>query len=352
MLDGVGKVVYVGMSGGVDSSVAASRLLARGFQVVGVFIKVWQPNFLECNWEEERLDAMRVAAHLGIPFKTFDAVEAYRKEVGEYFINEYTAGRTPNPDVMCNQHVKFGAFLDFALANGADFVATGHYAQNIYENGLYKLYRGIDKNKDQSYFLWTLTQKQLSKILLPIGDTTKENIRHEASKLQLSTATKKDSQGVCFLGHIDIRDFLSHFTDLHQGTVLDTKGNKIGLHQGALIYTLGQRHGFTLTNANTKREVLYVVDRDIKNNTITVSAERPYLEASEKITLNDVVLSTTNFENVTAQFRYRQDPFSVTIQTQDNTTVVIPLSTTDTPAVGQSCVLYKENWCIGGGIIT
>ena len=168
-----GKKVFVGMSGGVDSSVAALRLQKAGYDVTGVFIKVWQPDFLTCNWEQERLDAMRVAAHLGIPFLTCDAVDAYRDEVGKYFIDEYIAGRTPNPDVMCNQHVKFGAFLTFAMDHGADYIATGHYAQVREENGKYQLLRGNDTSKDQSYFLWTLTQEQLAKTLLPVGSSTK-----------------------------------------------------------------------------------------------------------------------------------------------------------------------------------
>jgi len=168
------ETVFVGLSGGVDSSVAALRLIEKGYRVVGVFIKTWQPDFIICNWEKERLDAMRVAASLDIPFLTFNATEAYKNDVADYMIAEYVRGRTPNPDVMCNKQVKFGAFLDFALKEGADKVATGHYARVEKEGGRHILKRGIDKTKDQSYFLWTLTEKQLAKILFPVGDTAKE----------------------------------------------------------------------------------------------------------------------------------------------------------------------------------
>ena len=182
--------VFVGLSGGVDSSVAAARLIDQGYNVVGVFIKVWHPDWMVCNWEQERLDAMRVAAHLDIPFLTCDAEQAYKNDVADYFIAEYQAGRTPNPDVMCNQHVKFGRFLDFATEKGADYIATGHYAQKI-DN---KLHRGVDTGKDQTYFLWTLSKERLGKSLFPVGDTPKEGIRKEAEQRGIPVATKKDSQ--------------------------------------------------------------------------------------------------------------------------------------------------------------
>jgi len=347
--------VFVGMSGGVDSSVAALRLKKQGYNVVGVFIKVWQPDFLECNWEQERLDAMRVAAHLNIPFLTCNAEAAYRDEVGMFFVNEYLAGRTPNPDVMCNQHVKFGAFLQFAMAHGADYIATGHYAQKqTQKDGTYALLRGVDTNKDQSYFLWTLTQEQLAKTLLPVGNSPKQTIREEADAARIPVAHKKDSQGVCFLGHIDIPEFLSHFTTLTPGSVLDTSGEIIGEHVGALVYTLGQRHGFTVHTHDTERTHMYVVDRDMETNTITVAAKPPVTTPTEH-----TVLSACNWivqppaDMIEAQFRYRQSPFLVSLLESTSDTAVLQVADqTQKPSVGQSCVLYQGGVCLGGGIIT
>lgn len=345
------KRVFVGLSGGVDSSVAALRLLQQGYDVTGVFIKVWHPDFLVCNWEQERLDAMRVAAKLGIPFLTCDAVAAYRDAVAHYFIESYRAGLTPNPDVMCNKEVKFGAFMEFAKERGAHFIATGHYAQK--KDGA--LVRGVDTNKDQSYFLWTLTPEQLAYTLLPVGDSTKDIIRAEAAAHGLITAEKKDSQGVCFLGHIDIPDFLSHYIDLTPGPVVDTTGEIIGAHRGAFVYTIGQRHGFTLTNHDSARTPHYVIDKDTSTNTITVSTVPPTLATDEYVILRQYQLrSTVNpFETLTAQTRYRQTPCSVTVTAQDDTTLTLQIkSATEAVAKGQSCVLYRGEVCLGGGIIS
>ena len=351
-----GKKVFVGMSGGVDSSVAAWRLKEQGYDVVGVFIKVWHPDFLVCNWEEERLDAMRVAAHLDIPFLTCDAEKDYRDEVAKYFISEYIAGRTPNPDVMCNRYVKFGAFMRFAKEKGADFIATGHYARRI-DNTENKpsLYRGLDENKDQSYFLWSLTNEQLGYTLLPIGDTKKEIIRQEAEIAGLPTATKKDSQGVCFLGHIDIPEFISHYTDLKEGDVLDNKGNIIGKHKGAMVYTLGQRHGFTLNTHDQNREVYYVQAKDVVNNTIVVANERPELKMMEDLILHNIILreEIKVGDKLSVQTRYRQTPFSVEVKSMTDDEIVLKITEASTEAVasGQSCVLYLDELCLGGGII-
>lgn len=350
-----GKTVFVGLSGGVDSSVAALRLLKEGYDVVGVFIKVWHPDFLVCNWEQERLDAMRVAAHLKIPFLTCDAVEAYRREVGEYFISEYQAGRTPNPDVMCNKSVKFGAFLDFARAHGVDYIATGHYAQKETKDDEYRLLRGLDAGKDQSYFLWTLTQEQLSSVLLPIGRSTKQEIRNEAEKAGIPTAQKKDSQGICFLGHVDIPSFMSNFTELIEGAVLDTEGEVIGSHSGALVYTIGQRHGFTIGNKNADGTPHYVIAKDIAENTITVAPEPPRLKADDRIELvrtNWIKHTPHEGTQLTAQFRYRQTPVPVIVTriTPEACEIVLE-SASEKPASGQSCVLYANDECMGGGII-
>jgi tRNA-uridine 2-sulfurtransferase len=349
------KKVFVGLSGGVDSSVAALRLKQQGFDVVGVFIKVWHPDFLVCNWEAERLDAMRVAAHLDIPFLTCDAVEVYRDEVAKYFIDEYKAGRTPNPDVMCNKHVKFGAFIDFAKAQGADYVATGHYAQKLETTSGAELHRGIDSNKDQSYFLWSLSKEQLDYTLLPVGNTTKDKIREEAMKAEIPTATKKDSQGVCFLGHIDIKDFISHYTELKEGDVLDFDGEVIGRHDGALIYTVGQRHGFSITTKTEHREKYYVIAKNLDTNTITVSQNKPLLEGLGKIFLTDTILRTevTLGEKLEAQTRYRQKPFVVKVIARDSTRIELEVEeATEAIASGQSCVLFRGSLCLGGGIIS
>ena len=349
------KTVFVGLSGGVDSSVAAARLLARGYKVVGVFIKVWHPDFLVCNWEQERLDAMRVAAHLGIPFLTCDGEAAYRDTVAKYFIDSYKAGLTPNPDVMCNQEVKFGAFMRFAMEKGADYVATGHYARKGIET---ELLRGIDTSKDQSYFLWSLTKDQLSKSLFPIGDTEKTNIREEAAKLNLPTATKKDSQGVCFLGHIDIPDFLSHYIDLKEGDVVNENGTVIGSHKGAFVYTLGQRHGFTLRSNTPDTTPWYITAKDVEKNLLVVGKTAPTINSSDTFTIHNVIwrkdISPNTGDTYEMQSRYRQQPFLVEVVQyvmNENTMELRPKEQTDKPAAGQSCVLYEGEVCLGGGMM-
>lgn len=339
------QTVFVGLSGGVDSSVAALRLKRAGYRVVGVFIKVWQPDFIRCDWEQERLDAMRVAAHLEIPFMTFDAREVYKKEVADYFINAYKEGRTPNPDVACNQYVKFGAFLDFACKHGADAVATGHYAQ--VRDG--ELYRGKDREKDQSYFLYTLTREQLAYIRFPVGESTKDVIRREAKRADLPTFEKKDSQGICFLGAIDMKEFLSHYIPDQPGDVSDEEGEIIGTHDGVFFYTLGQRHGFTVTKRKDGDAPWYVTKKDLENNVLSVSHTPP--KTSGTITLSDtnwikeVLKKGTHYQ---AQIRYRQVPFPVLFESAGRFKIQ---GETDTPAPGQSCVLYDNDRLVGGGII-
>lgn len=349
------KKVFVGLSGGVDSSVAALRLIREGYDVTGVFIKVWHPDFLVCNWEQERLDAMRVAAKLGIPFLTCDAEAEYRDAVAHYFIESYRAGLTPNPDVMCNKEVKFGAFYNFALERGADFVATGHYAQTFIGDHGVEMHRGLDTNKDQSYFLWTLPKEILELVLFPVGNSTKDVIRAEAAEAGLLTASKRDSQGVCFLGHIDISDFLSHYIDLKEGNVLDESGEVIGTHKGAFVYTIGQRQGFVLHDHNPNRAPLYVIAKDTTFNTITVSENAPVLAMQSKIQLTQCV-TTTNVnvgDTLEAQSRYRQKPFIVTVHEINDATMALEVQNqSDAIASGQSCVLYRGSHCIGGGIIS
>ncbi len=275
-------IVYVGMSGGVDSSVSVALLQDAGYDVRGVFIRVWSPPWMPCTQEDDRKEAEKVAAHLGIPFEVLDLSETYKKEIVDDMIAEYAAGRIPNPDVLCNKHVKFGGFLAYALSKGADFVATGHYARvaspekgRLFKKGhsAYQLLRGKDNNKDQSYFLWTLGQDALARTLFPIGGYTKPEVRALARDYNLPTATRKDSQGLCFIGHIDLKEFLSHYIEPKEGSVLNGTGDVIGHHDGAHFFTLGQRHGFTITKKGTDDAPHYVVAKDIKENTITVAHE-------------------------------------------------------------------------------
>lgn len=347
--------VFVGMSGGVDSSVTAYLLQQQGYDVVGVFIKVWHPDFLTCHWEQERLDAMRVAATLHIPFLTCNAEEAYKREVADYFISAYQAGHTPNPDVMCNTFVKFGVFHDFARTHGAHAIATGHYAKIIYQNQEPIICRGKDVEKDQSYFLWNITPAVRKDILFPLADLTKGEVRRIAQRAHLPTATKDESQGICFLGHVDIPQFLSHYIPLVEGVVLDEQGKEVGRHHGAAIYTIGQRHGFALLHPSAHAQPAYVVAKDIPTNTITVSSQKPLTGTTHGSTIlvrgaREPYARTR--EEFHAQIRYRQHPFPVTVLEEANGILRVKISeAVDLPTEGQSCVLYDGDMIAGGGII-
>lgn len=345
-----GKKVFVGMSGGVDSSVSAALLKKAGYDVTGVFIKVWQPDWFKCTWREDRQDAMRVAAQLEIPFITLDLEKEYKREVVDYMIAEYKAGRTPNPDVMCNRYVKFGGFYNWAVKQGADFVATGHYAR--IENG--KLMMGDDQNKDQTYFLWTLTKEQLEHTLFPVGNIEKPEVRKLAKKFKLFTADKKDSQGLCFIGKIDVKEFLSHYISEKRGDVLSADGKIIGYHDGAFFYTIGERHGFTITKKTPHDEPYYVFAKDIEKNTISVSPKTPEGELPNGRTT--LPLREVNWiggqapvgKKLMARSRYREALQEVTINNENFVTFSKPQFTI---SPGQSLVIYDDKECLGGGII-
>jgi len=347
------KKVYVGLSGGVDSSVAALLLKQAGHNVTGVFIKAWYPDFITCNWREEMRDAMRVCAKLDIPFKVCDLEAEYKKHVVDYLVSEYENGRTPNPDVMCNKYIKFDGFLNFALGEGADFVATGHYAQNIFADNKFHLTKAVDKNKDQTYFLWTLPQEKLSKILFPIGHLNKSEVRKSAEKNNLFTAIKKDSQGLCFLGHVDIEDFLSHFLTVKSGEVLNLNGEVVGKHRGAIFYTIGQRHGFEITEEDNYREKYYVVSKNLEKNSITVSEKNN--EASEIKTdyeIKNLNLIDSMPENLECLYRYRGEFKKIKFQKIDSSTARIFFEDLrENIASGQSVVFYFMGECLGGGIV-
>lgn len=338
-----GKRVFVGLSGGVDSSVSAALLKKQGAELHGVFIQGWYPEGMPCTWREDRQDAMKVAAHLGIPFHTLVASDAYRTSVIEYLLREYKAGRTPNPDIMCNRDVKFGAFFDFAQKHGAHFIATGHYART----SAGKLYRGKDSTKDQSYFLWAVDQKALAQTIFPLGDFNKSETRALARTLALPVAEKRDSQGICFLGSISVEDFLKKEFAPEEGKAYGEDGTEVGVHDGAVLYTLGER----VTLRHAPQGPWYVVKKDITANTITVSHT-----VSRNISKTVIRIEQTNFfrpfkepKTLEAQYRYHgplvrgvYDPETYTFSSD-----AFP----ETPASGQSLVLYDGDECVGGGII-
>jgi len=353
------KKVFIGLSGGVDSSVSAYLLKQAGYDVTGVFLKVWQPDFMYCTAKEDRRDAMRVAASLSIPFMTIDAVSEYKQYVVDYMIAEYKRGRTPNPDVMCNSVVKFGVFYKKARELGADFIATGHYAQRIEKEGEVLLGEAIDTTKDQTYFLWNIPREALKHSLFPVGGYHKKDIREIARKAGLYTAEKKDSQGLCFIGKVSMQDFLSHFLDLQPGKVLDIKGSVIGHHNGALLYTVGQRHNFTITEKGTDDTPLYVVSTDIDTNTIVVDTKNDTQDTSTAM-ITQVDIGSTNWLGKTpvvgdgymARMRYRQALVPCVCTDMREGHAVVQFSTSHLYiACGQSLVLYKDGTCLGGGII-
>lgn len=347
------KKVFVGMSGGVDSSVTATLLQRAGYDVTGVFIRAWEPEGMPCSWRDERRDAMRVCAHLGIPFKTFNFEKLYKRDVVDYLIREYRKGNTPNPDVMCNRYIKFNAFYKKAIQEGADYIATGHYAQILKIEGDYKLIRGVLQEKDQSYFLWAIPKTVLSRVLFPVGGFTKEKTRSLAKKFKLPTASKKDSQGLCFIGKLDIKEFLSDYIPKRRGIVRDEKGKTIGTHNGVHLFTIGERHGFTVTTPH--KNPLYVVSKDSKKNILMVSSKYPVSSENKKeINLRETNWLTKPSQRVRyhMQVRYHGKMYPCKIKKiQGSHAVIVPLVLVDALTIGQSCVLYDKKKCLGGGII-
>lgn len=342
------KTVYVGLSGGVDSSVAAALLLQEGYRVVGVYMKNWTADVagVACPWKQDLADARAVAAKLDIPFKVFDFQIEYKAKVVDYMVAEYAAGRTPNPDVMCNQEIKFKLFLDAALDDGADLIATGHYAR--VKDG--RLYAGIDPAKDQSYFLYRVTSKALSKTLMPIGEYAKPEIRKLAKKFGLPTAAKPDSQGICFVGEVGIKPFLLQYIKAKPGPVL-LDGQEIGQHDGAIFYTIGQRHGLGIGGGTP----YYVSGKDIKTNTIEVTPDPSDLATNgDQFAIEDAHWINDGPEagkDYQVPIRYHGKKTESRI-TNYELGYKITLKTPErsiTP--GQSAVVYDGDMVVGGGII-
>jgi tRNA-uridine 2-sulfurtransferase len=338
--------VFVGLSGGVDSAVSAALLKQSGFDVTGVFIRIALDGY-PCSAGEDKIEAQRVAAHLGIPFKSIDLSKEYADEVFVQTIDEFKAGRTPNPDTLCNQKIKFGAFFEWCIAQGADMVATGHYAQT--KNG--KLYKGADDSKDQSYFLWMVPKTTLEKTLFPIGRLQKSKVRELAKEFSLPNAKRRDSQGLCFLGNISIEDMLRQELLTVQGDVLDEEGSVVGRHDGALLYTEGQRHGFTLAMHTPDTKPHFVIGKDTAFNTITVSESRFPKEAKRtRITLSDANWIHKPDTEITYEARYRYRQALVPARVDADAGGAVLLEPHYVP-YGQSLVVYSGEECLGGGSV-
>ena len=388
------KRVVVGLSGGVDSSVAAYLLQQEGYEVIGLFMKNWHDDSVtisnECPWLEDSNDALLVAEKLGIPFQTVDLSEQYQEKIVDYMFSEYEKGRTPNPDVLCNREIKFAVFLEIALSLGADYVATGHYCQKrtteIEGKPLYHLIAGADNNKDQSYFLCQLSQEQLAKSLFPIGALTKPQVREIAAEMELVTAEKKDSQGLCFIGKVRLPEFLQQKLQPKEGQIIQIDknhsvysssdeaetlaslshkitytpemGKVVGKHQGAHYFTVGQRKGL---NVGGTTEPLFVIATDVETNTIYtgLSSNHPglfrrglFIDASETHWIRtDLALSVGESKEVMARIRYRQPLQKATLHQEEKGMYVIFDEPQSAITEGQFVAWYQEDELLGSGVI-
>ena len=353
------KKVVIGMSGGVDSSVAAIILKNQGYEVIGLFMRNWDssinndylgnPNLNNniCPQEQDYNDAKMVCDKLGIPLHRIDFVKEYWDYVFTYFLDELKVGRTPNPDIMCNKYIKFDLFIKEAKRLGADYIATGHYAR--IKDG--ELLRGVDDNKDQTYFLSQLSKEQLKNVLFPVGDLKKEEVRKIALSYDLITAKKKDSTGICFIGERNFQNFLKNYLPSMPGVVVDIENNKVvGKHEGLMYYTIGQRKGLNIGGNSDK---MFVVGKNLEKNILYVAfgSDNEYLKSDSCLVYNMNFISDLRPTNLTAKFRYRQADIPVKVEYLNDFEIIVRYDNVKAVTPGQACVLYLGDICLGGGII-
>lgn len=355
------KTVFLGMSGGVDSSVSAYLLQQQGYKVVGVFMKNWSGKLetsrgvfdFPCSSQADYEDARQVAGNLGIPLYTFDFETEYRQRVIEYFITEIKKGRTPNPDIMCNKEIKFKVFLDKCLSLGADYIATGHYARiNQTDDGVFHLLKGVDNTKDQSYFLATLGQYELSHTLFPVGDIPKSEVRRIAAEIKLPNAKKPDSQGICFVGEIDVNAFIEAFVGENIGEIINTKGDIIGQHRGLYFYTIGQRKGLGIGGGIP----YFVKAKDLEQNQLVVSKGMDPLDLYQSEVLISELSWTSQCPNLPqqlrAKIRYRSQDVECVVKALDAHTLKVEFIEPQRAITqGQFLVLYQGDELIGSGVM-
>ena len=343
--------VFVGMSGGVDSSVAAMLLVEQGYDVTGVYMKNWSKDLpgMKCPWAEDLADAKRVAVKLGIDFEVWDFEKEYHEKVVEYMLKEFKKGNTPNPDVMCNQEIKFKLFFEKAMEKGADFIATGHYARVFSPES--HLARAVDENKDQTYFLYRISEEAIAHTLFPVGEMLKPDVKKLAKEHGLHNAYKKESMGVCFVGEVGMKDFLKEYIDIQPGEIREVETEKkLGVHEGAVFYTIGQRHGLYLSG--TAGEIndglpYYVVAKDLEKNIVYVSKNLNDSHIwTKELKLKDVLMRG-EAKDVLVRLRHRAPLVKATF---DKDTLHFE-NEIKRPAAGQSAVIYDGEICLGGGII-
>lgn len=354
---GMKKTVVVGMSGGVDSSVAALLLKNQGYNVIGLFMLNWEEQGDDgaCTAESDFADVRRVCALLDIPYYSVNFAKQYADRVFRHFLDEYAAGRTPNPDVLCNREIKFGPFREYALSMGADYVATGHYCGIEHAtDGRHYLLKAADANKDQTYFLNQVTQPQLADVLFPLADLKKEEVRRLAEENGLATAKKKDSTGICFIGERNFRKFLSTYLPAKPGRILTLEGEDVGEHIGLMHYTIGQRRGINLGGKQGETGRWFVVKKDLENNVLYVSHgdESPlYSRSCEVTSLNWIGFNPLQEFTCTAKFRYRQGEQGVKVILDGDKALVEFNEKQRAVTEGQYAVFYDERRCLGGGVI-
>ncbi|MDE6677243.1 MAG: tRNA 2-thiouridine(34) synthase MnmA [Clostridia bacterium] len=353
------KTVVVGMSGGVDSSVAALLLKEQGYRVIGLFMQNWEEQGENgaCSAEEDFADVRRVSGLLDIPYYTVNFAKEYMERVFSYFLAEYKAGRTPNPDVLCNREIKFGPFKDYAKKLGADYIATGHYCGISHEGNVHRLLKAKDSNKDQTYFLNQLSQEQLAGVLFPLSGLDKSEVRAIAEKHGLATANKKDSTGICFIGERNFRKFLQGYLPAQRGKILSLEGEEVGEHLGLMYYTLGQRRGLDLGGKKGEDGRWFVVKKDLAHNILYVSHgdEAPLFSNSCSVEGFNFIPNPPEKDEFVckAKFRYRQGEQGVRVKRTGACTLEIYFDEPQRAVTeGQYAVLYDETQCLGGGVIT